>query len=96
MALEKVADGGACACVLAEMGPLGCWVTPGLARDWKVLERVLEGGERKPAACPPCWARPLDHWAWHVPSPGPLAARACWDWAGNLVLSEPWQHRNVP
>ena len=46
MALEKVTDGGACACVLlavlVEMGPLGCWVTPGLARDWKVLERVRE------------------------------------------------------
>ena len=57
--------------VPAEMGPLGCWVTPGLARDWKVLERVLEGGERKSAACPASWAaRPLDHRAWHVSHPG--------------------------
>ena len=57
MALEKVGDGGACACVLRA----ACWLkwtrwVAGLLLDlqgiWEVLERVLEGGERKPAVFP--------------------------------------------
>ena len=85
MALEKVADGGACACVLRAACWLkwARWVTgllldlQGIGKCWKGCWRAARESLRssRPAGL-------LDHWtagplAWHVPSLGLLAMLGC-------------------